>query len=1043
MSRMIVVLLILTAVASSLRAARRVTAAQFENAVAAFRAKSDAEAAFLVADMQLTERLGEARLARLNAMLTGEKSRQALTAVADASEFQPPPLEEIPATAVPDLAAQKRIMGLVAGYVSKAIPKLPNFIATRATDFFEDTPLLVEPAASIPYQPLHLVGHSSSTVLFRDGREVEEPMSKLARKSKQPRGLQSWGEFGPILATILVDAAQNTLAFSRWESGPAGLEAVFRYNVPQPRSHYDVNYCCVVNEAASAVANTSPFHEIVGYHGDMAVDPEKGSILRLSVIAELKAGSPVTRADILVNYGPVTITGQTYLCPVKSVSITTAQMVQLDPVLGYPLARQMQPLKTMLNHVTFEQYHVFRSESRVLTAESGAGGAAAGSEMGNAAHESPAAKGQPDEPKASDQPNANAAPSATETSVVADTAAAHGASADAAIAQPAAAAPASAEPEPPEFTIGDTADVLNAPEQSQPPAAASGFRLRTTTRLVDVGLVAYDNKGRPVTDLKQSDFEIYDNGRRQEIKYFSQASQDVAPASPAQPGNSGANGPPEPVYSNRQLEPAIQPRGPASGSHATILLIDSANLSWSDFQYAREEMLRFLKGLPAGEPVGLYVLRSFGFEILLESTPDHSLVAATLSRWMPSAQDLQRAQEAEQRNRQHIDWVAHTSDLVNLNGNDGKDPEQSFSGTGRVEASKHGADPQLRSMGANPQRDALVWLEMVARHLAMIPGHKSLVWVSCDNVLANWQSQSASREEKGPNLLDPLNLRAREALNDSHVSIYPLDASQLEAGVITADLQNRLVQVKIPSPADPPPPPPDPNGRYAAQMHQDLRGTMPEFRELAEATGGRALRRAGDIAAELNGIAEDGRAAYLLSFNPDSPADDKYHVITVKLTGRRNLTLRYRTGYLYEKESATLKERFQKAAWQPRDLNEIALTATPEGAGKDAALKLNIAATDLEMAQAGGHWTDTLDIFLIARNDAEFRAKFSGRTLGLRLLPATYQKVLREGIVVEQPLPAGSDAGSLRIVVVDRNSGRIGSLTLPNAIHQEPFGNNR
>ena len=44
------------------------------------------------------------------------------------------------------------------------------------------------------------------------------------------------------------------------------------------------------------------------------------------------------------------------------------------------------------------------------------------------------------------------------------------------------------------------------------------------------------------------------------------------------------------------------------------------------------------------------------------------------------------------------------------------------------------------------------------------------------------------------------------------------------------------------------------------------------------------------LMAEMIGIAKDGRAAYLTSFTPDLPADDKYHLISVKLTGRRDVT---------------------------------------------------------------------------------------------------------------------------------------------------------
>ena len=170
--------------------------AQFEQAVAALNAKQDSEAAFLVADMQLTERLSPARIERLRGLMTGEKSRQALTAVADASEFEAPPLDELPATAPPDLVAQRRIMGLTATYVSKTIPQLPNFMASRVTDFYEETPFLPRPGGSVPHQPLHLVGHSNTAVLFRDGREVEEK-TKRALEAERGRGLHSMASSGP------------------------------------------------------------------------------------------------------------------------------------------------------------------------------------------------------------------------------------------------------------------------------------------------------------------------------------------------------------------------------------------------------------------------------------------------------------------------------------------------------------------------------------------------------------------------------------------------------------------------------------------------------------------------------------------------------------------------------------------------------------------------------------------------------------------------------------------------------------------------------
>ncbi len=396
-------------------------------------------------------------------------------------------------------------MSLVADYVTKTIPQLPNFFATRTTTRFEDTPLLQRPGEFFtPYEPLHEVGISSATVLYRDGREIDEPLPAKA-KTSMTQGLTSTGEFGPMLSGVLLDAANSKLAWSHWEQGPAGLSAVFSYEVPREKSHYEVNYCCVAEEGTTMVANVHPFRQIAGYHGEMAVDPATGTIRRLSLQAVLKTGSPLSRADILLKYGPVEIGGKTYICPVKSVSVTIAQMVQQTSRYGDPVARQIQPLKTMLNDVKFENYHVFRAESRVLTADMGQDHAAPPALQGASLSASPA-----ETAAASSETTAAAtnAPSAPESA-----AAALSSSGAVAPAEPSAPAP-TPQPAPPEISEAGSADIPNTPARTASAAPSSAFTLRTTTRLVDVGLVAYDKKGHPVTDLKQSDFEIYDNGRK-------------------------------------------------------------------------------------------------------------------------------------------------------------------------------------------------------------------------------------------------------------------------------------------------------------------------------------------------------------------------------------------------------------------------------------------------------------------------------------------------------------------------------------------------
>jgi hypothetical protein len=215
-------------------------------------------------------------------------------------------------------------------------------------------------------------------------------------------------------------------------------------------------------------------------------------------------------------------------------------------------------------------------------------------------------------------------------------------------------------------------------------------------------------------------------------------------------------------------------------------------------------------------------------------------------------------------------------------------------------------------------------------------------------------------------------------------------------------------------------------------MLQDIHPIQWPVRQVAEATGGRAIRRSGDLADALSVIVEDGHATYLLSFSPDLPADGQYHAITVKLSGKQHgLTLHYRTGYLYTKEPATLKERFQQAVWQPVDANELTVAAKVIPMDAGANLKINIAAGGLGLEQQSERWMDKLDVFFIQRDDAGRHAQVEGQTLGLRLKSSTYQQLLSTGIPYEHAVQLKLDAASLRILVVDRNSGRMGSVTIP------------
>jgi hypothetical protein len=347
---------LLAGIALSSAATRRVTVEQFEEALVRAHGNSDATVARQLSELELTERLSAATRSRLEVELPGPQSRQVLVGLADMSAFLDLPAAEIPANAAPDIATQRGIMALAVDYVGKSIPKLPNFFATRVTNAYQNTVPTPPRLGESPqfYMPLHFTRTSAAVVLYRDGREVVDSSESKGRRMAGPAGLATVGTFGPILLTVLMDAAAGELAWSHWEQGTSGLQAVFRYSVPLESSHYDVTFFGFEPDN-----ETRDFQKISAYHGEIAVNPESGAILRVTLQADLLATHPLAKADILVEYGQVELGGKSYICPVKSISLSVMR-AHRDTL------RPTSMPQISINDVAFEQYHLFRADVRVL-----------------------------------------------------------------------------------------------------------------------------------------------------------------------------------------------------------------------------------------------------------------------------------------------------------------------------------------------------------------------------------------------------------------------------------------------------------------------------------------------------------------------------------------------------------------------------------------------------------------------------------------------------------------------------------------------------
>lgn len=355
---------------------RQMSVAQLEQFLSSGKNTRDADVAKELGAMELVERPSVAQLKELEAQCHGEGCRNALMALTDESVFYEAPKGESSPSDAPAESEQKEIMAKFLTFVGGLNHEMPNFIATETTARFEDWPQGLQIGQEVAAReiPLQFMGKTQATITYLHGKEVVDPNKVQSGRRQGPhdQGLTTWGLFGPMLTTVIVDASRSKLEWSRWEQSGTERLAVFRFAVPMNRSTYEVKFCCVPVGGTFLRA----LDRVSAYHGELAVHPVDGTIAHITLIADLDEGdlntmlqestegSPLQTANLAVEYGPAEIGGKIYICPMNAVAFSRARTVltnkkDLTPRLG--------PVRIYLDDISFTGYHVFRSESRIIT----------------------------------------------------------------------------------------------------------------------------------------------------------------------------------------------------------------------------------------------------------------------------------------------------------------------------------------------------------------------------------------------------------------------------------------------------------------------------------------------------------------------------------------------------------------------------------------------------------------------------------------------------------------------------------------------------
>jgi len=431
-----------------------------------------------------------------------------------------------------------------------------------------------------------------------------------------------------------------------------------------------------------------------------------------------------------------------------------------------------------------------------------------------------------------------------------------------------------------------------AGQQQQNAARANSAPTTVSAILVDV--VVRDRKGDPVKDLTQGDFEIYEDGVKQDVGSMTP----IFLPEPAAPANAAAPAAAAPAVAGKPASPpadtsaAAQEEAVAKAPQMIALVFD--RLTSDSRTLAYHAATKYL----GDQTVSTNYLAVYGIDIKLiplqNFTRDAGLIKKAIdnfanrstSQFGSTTEDLKKA---DAQNMSAMDLQDRASQAAATGGAAG--------GAAAAAIGADAAQAQFQQMSASMtqtfdslERDQAGFatanaLLAVVNGMRTVPGRKSIVFFSEGMAIP-------------PNVFEQFR-SVIDAANRANVSIYPMDAMGLRAessvGQVRDEINNEGKLNTRRTGAD------KVGGAMMANLerNEDLLRMDPSsgLGELADKTGGFLIQNTNDLRGGFTRIESDMRNYYMLTYVPKNDTfDGKFREINVKVK-RGGVSIHSRKGY--------------------------------------------------------------------------------------------------------------------------------------------------
>jgi VWFA-related protein len=534
------------------------------------------------------------------------------------------------------------------------------------------------------------------------------------------------------------------------------------------------------------------------------------------------------------------------------------------------------------------------------------------------------------------------------------------------------------------------------------------IHVRTTE--IEVDVVVLDKKGQTVTNLKQQDFAIYDDGNQLQLSHFTVVDHIPRSTKPAQPDQPAATTSPASVLKTAATPVPPRPRYVA-------LYFDDLHMPPGDVKHVQGAAENFLRtGLSEGDLVGLYTssgLHDINFSgdasKVLHTVPD----LRSERRIFPGGGCPRISPYDAYLIANNLDPVAFKvamDQAVQCNCAD-------------VGAYANGCELMQQDVVRDKARalwgpileraqDTVSSLDSLVNYLAKMPGERVLVLSSSGfftDTLKRQVSDIVNTAIRAGIVINALDARG---LFTTAPAQWRAQSDETSATSLAA-----LERIR----------------REAETFGSEILMSRTAMIDFVLGTGGRFFRDRNDIGAGFYTLAAAPRTEYLLDFAPEK-LDGKYHKLHVAVTTPGNYEVQARPGYFApERDTAepeTAQSRLDAVVMSNHDESKLPSTTTYQIRHSPSGTPELVVAFHLDLKKLPVVHQEDRSIeqlaFVAALFDAQggFVAGKQGE-MDLYLKPETYERYSKEGIEASITLPVEPGKYRLRTVVQEEEKGRI------------------